>query len=60
MVEARVERLSTPERDVVVAGAVLGDFDTQLLAAVADQRLDAVGDAIAAATNAGVLEIGRR
>ena len=36
MVEARLGRLaSSPQRDVVTAGAVLGDFETTLLAVVA-------------------------
>jgi DNA-binding CsgD family transcriptional regulator/tetratricopeptide (TPR) repeat protein len=56
MVEARLERLSKRERDLVTAGAVLGDFEASLLALVAQQSVAAVGDAVAAATNAGVLE----
>ena len=44
----------------MTAGAVLGDFDPALLGAVAEQPDEVVGDAVAAATNAGLLEIGRR
>jgi DNA-binding NarL/FixJ family response regulator len=57
LVEARLSRLATNEREVVTAGAVLGDFDTYLLAAVAQQAPAVVGDALTAATNTGLLEI---
>jgi DNA-binding CsgD family transcriptional regulator/tetratricopeptide (TPR) repeat protein len=56
MVEARLERLTGQQREVVVAGAVVGDFETGLLARVAQQRDVDIGDAIVAATNAGLLE----
>jgi DNA-binding CsgD family transcriptional regulator/tetratricopeptide (TPR) repeat protein len=56
MVDVRLERLPTSQRDVVTAGAVLGDFESDLLAAVAQQPHATVVDAVAAATNAGVLE----
>jgi predicted ATPase len=56
MVEARAERLTDAQRDVVRAGAVLGDFDTGLLTAVAQQAVAAVGEAMTAATDAGLLE----
>jgi DNA-binding NarL/FixJ family response regulator len=56
MVQARLERLANRQRDVVTAGAVLGDFDSSLLAVVARQPVAAVGDAVTAATNTGLLE----
>ena len=56
MVEARLERLSSDERAVARAGAVLGDFDTDILAAIFDQPKSAVGNAIVAGVNAGLLE----
>ena len=60
MVETRFARLTSPQRDVVTAGAVLGDFDASLLAIVARQSVAAVGDAVTEATNVGLLETGRR
>jgi DNA-binding NarL/FixJ family response regulator len=56
MVEARLERLANDQRDVVTAGAGLGDFESVLLAAVADQPAATVGEALTAATNIGLLE----
>jgi predicted ATPase/DNA-binding NarL/FixJ family response regulator len=56
MVEARLERLTNAERDVITAAAVLGDFDVDLLTGVAQQPVARVGDAIAAATEAGLVE----
>ena len=60
MVESRFARLTSPQRDVVTAGAVLGDFETRLLAIVAQQSVAAVGDAVTEATNVGLLETRRR
>jgi DNA-binding CsgD family transcriptional regulator/tetratricopeptide (TPR) repeat protein len=56
MVERRLEGLTSRDRDVIVAGAVLGDFDPPLLGRVAGQTPATVGTAVAAAVNAGLLE----
>jgi DNA-binding CsgD family transcriptional regulator/tetratricopeptide (TPR) repeat protein len=56
MVEERLARLTSPQREVVTAGAVLGGFDASVLAVVAQQSTASVGDVVAAATNAGLLE----
>ncbi len=56
MVEDRLRRLASHEREVVIAGAVLGTFEAALLVAVARQDVGVVGDAVAGATNAGLLE----
>jgi DNA-binding NarL/FixJ family response regulator len=56
MVEARLERLTPPQRDVIIAGAVLGDFDSSLVAAVAAGDPLAVPDALGAGIHTGVLE----
>lgn len=56
LVDTRLERLSAPQRHVITVGAVLGDFDTSLLAAVARQPLETVGDAVSGGVSAGVLE----
>src|SRR6185369_11079536 len=56
MVDARLERLTSADRDIVAAAAVLGDFDAALLAAVAGQPAARIGDAIVAATDAGLVE----
>ena len=56
MVEARLEELTPPQRDVIVAGAVLGDFDVSLLAAVAAVDAAAVRDALGGGIRVGLLE----
>jgi len=56
MVEARLARLPAGQRDIVVAGAVLGTFEPTLLAAVAETPESDVGRATAAAIDAGLLE----
>src|SRR4029079_15460282 len=51
-----LERLTSADRDIVAAAAVLGDFDAALLAAVAGQPAARIGDAIVAAPDAGLVE----
>jgi DNA-binding CsgD family transcriptional regulator len=56
MVEARLEPLPGPQRDVLVAGAVLGQFDSAgVLAAVARCDEDAVRDALSRGVDVGML-----
>lgn len=56
MVESRLERMSRVHADVLVAGAVLGDFEPALLAGVAGKGTAAVHDALAAGAHVGLLE----
>jgi len=56
MVGARLERLSRAQRDVVGAGAVLGDFDAPLLVAMTGQSDTEIAEAVMAGIDAGVLE----
>jgi DNA-binding NarL/FixJ family response regulator len=56
MVEARLDRLTRAEREIVTTAAVLGDFDAALLAAVTGQPVDAIGDAVTAGVDHGLLE----
>ena len=56
MVEGRLTRLTTSQRAVITGGAVLGEFDVELLAVVVAQPAADVGDAIAAAIDNGLLE----
>ena len=58
MVERRMERLSRGHADVLVAGAVLGDFAPALLESVAGVGVGAVDDALAAGVRVGLLETG--
>jgi ATP/maltotriose-dependent transcriptional regulator MalT len=56
MVQVRLERLPTQPREVVTVGAVLGDFDVALLVAVTRRTVAAVGEAVAAGVDGGLLE----
>jgi DNA-binding CsgD family transcriptional regulator len=56
MVDDRLRRLPGAQRDVIVAGAVLGDFDVRLLATVSGQGQRTAGDAIVAGGDVGLLE----
>ena len=56
VVEDRLRQLANHERETVIAGAVLGSFETALVEVVARQDARAVGDALTAATSAGLLE----
>lgn len=56
MVEARLDRLARADREVLVAGAVVGDFEPSLMAAVAASQDMAVNDALAGGIHAGLLE----
>lgn len=56
MVEARLEPLPGPQREVLLAGAVLGQFDLAgVLAAVARCDEDAVRDALSRGVDVGLL-----
>jgi DNA-binding CsgD family transcriptional regulator len=56
MVEARLEPLPGPQRDVLVAGAVLGQFDSAgVLAAVARCDEETVHDALSRGVDVGLL-----
>lgn len=55
MVEARLSRLRRLDADVLVAGAVVGDFDASLLAAVVPDATN-VADALADGIRVGLLE----
>ena len=56
MVEARLDRLTTPHRNVLVAGAVAAEFDAGLLAALAEVPGQMVSDALAEGIHVGLLE----
>jgi DNA-binding CsgD family transcriptional regulator/tetratricopeptide (TPR) repeat protein len=56
LAEARLRLLDPEHRNVVVAGAVVGDFDPALMVAVAEADDAAVSDALAAGVRAGLLE----
>jgi DNA-binding CsgD family transcriptional regulator len=56
LAEARLGLLDPKQRTVVVAGAVVGDFDPALMVAVAEADDAAVSDALAAGVRAGLLE----
>ncbi len=56
MVEGRLVRLTKQQRQVIGAGAVLGEFDVGLLADVVAQPVPDIGNAIAAAIDNGLLE----
>lgn len=56
MVARRLDRLTTAQREAVIAGAVLADFEPSLLTAAAGQAPEAVHAAVAAAVDAGLLE----
>ncbi len=56
LVEARLGALDPVHRNVLVAGAVVGDFDPSLMTAVAAADDAIVTDALAAGVRAGVLE----
>jgi DNA-binding CsgD family transcriptional regulator/tetratricopeptide (TPR) repeat protein len=55
-VARRLDRLSPAQRSVIVAGAVLGDFDVQLLGAVAQEPPAVVHDALVHGVEQGLLE----
>ena len=56
MVSRRLERLEPSERTVLLAAAVVGDFDTALLGSVAQQSDAVVHDALAHAVDHGLVE----
>ena len=56
LTEARLASLDTTQRRVIVAGAVVGDFDAALMVAVAEADDAVVSDALAAGMRAGLLE----
>ena len=56
LTEARLGVLDPVHRTVIVAGAVVGDFEPMLMVAVADTDDRAVSDALAAGVRAGLLE----
>ena len=56
LVDTRLALLDQPEREVVVAGAVVGDFDPVVMRAVADADDARIADALAAGVRAGLLE----
>jgi DNA-binding NarL/FixJ family response regulator len=56
MVEARLERMSGVHRDAIIAGAVIGDFDPELMAAVVADPTTVAG-ALDAGRRAGLLEM---
>jgi DNA-binding CsgD family transcriptional regulator len=53
---ARLQLVGDPQRDVLIAAAVLGDFDSTLLPRVAEVDDIVVGDAVAAGVRVGLLE----
>jgi DNA-binding CsgD family transcriptional regulator/tetratricopeptide (TPR) repeat protein len=55
-VERKLRRLSNAHRASITAAAVLGDFDPVLVAAVAQQPVDTVGDATRIAVDIGLIE----
>jgi DNA-binding NarL/FixJ family response regulator len=57
MVEDRLSHLTSAHRGLLVAGALLGDFEPELIAAVADVDVVSTGDALAAGIGAGLLEM---
>src|SRR5262249_28844331 len=55
MVEARLERMRGVHRDAILVGAVIGDFDAELIAAVVGDPTT-VANAVDAGRRAGLLE----
>jgi DNA-binding CsgD family transcriptional regulator/tetratricopeptide (TPR) repeat protein len=60
LVAARLAPLDSVQRHVLVAGAVIGDFDPQLMRAVTDADDAMIADALAAGIRAGLLEVAGR
>jgi DNA-binding CsgD family transcriptional regulator len=56
LVDARLALLEQVQREVVVAGAVVGDFDPVMMRAVADADDARIADALSAGVRAGLLE----
>jgi DNA-binding CsgD family transcriptional regulator len=56
LVDARLALLASGQRDVVVAGAVVGDFDPVAMRAVTEADDEQVADGLAAGVRAGLLE----
>ena len=56
LVEARLERLGRAQREVIVAGAVVGDFEPSLMTAVAAANDVEVAEALADGIRVGLLE----
>jgi DNA-binding NarL/FixJ family response regulator len=56
LVDARLALLDPRHRDIVVAGAVVGDFEPVVMRAVADADDGLVAEALAAGVRAGLLE----
>jgi DNA-binding CsgD family transcriptional regulator len=56
LVDARLALLDQQQREVVVAGAVVGDFDPVMMRAVADVDDTRIADALSAGVRAGLLE----
>jgi DNA-binding CsgD family transcriptional regulator/tetratricopeptide (TPR) repeat protein len=56
LAEARLATLDNQHRNIVVAGAVVGDFEARLMAAVAAATDDVIAEALAAGVRAGLLE----
>ncbi|MEY2424241.1 MAG: hypothetical protein QOI95_4308 [Acidimicrobiaceae bacterium] len=57
LVDARLALLDPVQRDVVVAGAVVGDFDPAVMRAAAAADDAQIADALAAGVRAGLLEL---
>src|SRR5437764_6409813 len=56
LVDARLARLPSADRDVIVAGAVVGDFDPAMVRAVTEAADGLIAGALAAGVRAGLLE----
>ena len=56
LADARLQLLTGRQRNVVVAGAVVGDFEPSLMTAVGDADDDTVSDALTAGVRVGLLE----
>jgi DNA-binding CsgD family transcriptional regulator/tetratricopeptide (TPR) repeat protein len=56
MVRSRLDRIAAHQREVLTAGAVVGDFEATLLGAVVQRSAAVVGDAVAAGIDVGLLE----
>jgi ATP/maltotriose-dependent transcriptional regulator MalT len=55
-VDAKLSRLTNAQRAAIAAGAVVGEFDVPLVAAVAQQPADVVEESIAIAIDVGLVE----
>ncbi len=57
LIDARLRSLDSKHRRVIVAGAVLGDFEPALIVEVAEADDAVVSDALGSAVRAGLLEV---